>query len=240
MLATQTAQSVIDHGLTLGADFAEIFVEKSQSSNVNTLGAKVQSVESGIDFGIGLRLVYGTKVLYGYTNNTSGNEMMRILSDLAARDLRDPLVAMNAFDFRGAPDQHPVKKALSEDPEIESRIAYLLKADAAARAASNLISQTRGICREVEQRIEIFNSEGLHTRDTRHYVRATMTSIASDGSEQATGMKSDGGMIGWEISESLDAEKAGAESARQAIVNLGAKACPSGRMPVVIGNGFGG
>ena len=30
MLATQTAQSVIDHGLTLGADFAEIFVEKSQ------------------------------------------------------------------------------------------------------------------------------------------------------------------------------------------------------------------
>ena len=147
---------------------------------------------------------------------------------------------MNAFDFRGAPDQHPVKKALSEDPEIESRIAYLLKADAASRAASNLISQTRGICREVEQRIEIFNSEGLHTRDTRHYVRATMTSIASDGSEQATGMKSDGGMIGWEISESLDAEKAGAESARQAIVNLGAKACPSGRMPVVIGNGFGG
>ena len=240
MLATQTAQSVIDHGLTLGADFAEIFVEKSQSSNVNTLGEKVQSVESGIDFGIGLRLVYGTKVLYGYTNNPSAEEMMRILSDLAARDLRDPLVAMNAFDYRDAPDHHPLKKALSEDPEIESRIAYLLKADVAARAASNLISQTRGMCREVEQRIEIFNSEGLHTGDTRHYVRATMTSIASDGSKQATGMRSDGGMIGWEIAENLDAERTGAEAARQAIVNFGAKACPSGRMPVVIGNGFGG
>ena len=240
MLATQTAQSVIDHGLTLGADFAEIFVEKSQSSNVNTLGEKVQSVESGIDFGIGLRLVYGTKVLYGYTNNPSAEEMMRILSDLAARDLRDPLVAMNAFDYRDAPDHHPLKKALSEDPAIESRIAYLLKADVAARAASNLISQTRGMCREVEQRIEIFNSEGLHTGDTRHYVRATMTSIASDGSKQATGMRSDGGMIGWEIAENLDAERTGAEAARQAIVNFGAKACPSGRMPVVIGNGFGG
>ena len=240
MLATQTAQSVIDHGLTLGADFAEIFVEKSQSSNVNTLGEKVQSVESGIDFGIGLRLVYGTKVLYGYTNNTSADEMMRILSDLAARDLRDPIVAMSAFDYRDAPDHHPLKKTLSKDPSIESRIAYLLKADVAARAASNLISQTRGMCREVEQRIEIFNSEGLHTGDTRHYVRATMTSIAADGSEQATGMRSDGGMIGWEIAEKLDAEKTGAEAARQAIVNLGAKACPSGRMPVVIGNGFGG
>ena len=240
MLATQTAQSVIDHGLTLGADFAEIFVEKSQSSNVNTLGEKVQSVESGIDFGIGLRLVYGTKVLYGYTNNPSAEEMMRILSDLAARDLRDPLVTTKAFDYRDAPNHHPLKKALSEDPAIESRIAYLLKADVAARAASNLISQTRGMCREVEQRIEIFNSEGLHTGDTRHYVRATMTSIASDGSKQATGMRSDGGMIGWEIAETLDAERTGAEAARQAIVNFGAKACPSGRMPVVIGNGFGG
>ena len=197
----------------------EIFVEKSQSSNVNTLGEKVQSVESGIDFGIGLRLVYGTKVLYGYTNNTCADEMTRILSDLAARDLRDPLVAMKAFDYRDAPNHHPLKKALSEDPAIESRIAYLLKADVAARAASNLISQTRGMCRGVEQRIEIFNSEGLHTEDTRHYVRATMTSIASDGSKQATGMRSDGGMIGWEIAENLDAERTGAEAARQAIVN---------------------
>ena len=65
VLATQTAHSVIDHGLSLGADFAEIFVEKSQSSTINTLRESVQSVESGIDFGIGLRLVYGTKVLYG-------------------------------------------------------------------------------------------------------------------------------------------------------------------------------
>ena len=47
-------------------------------------------------------------------------------------------------------------------------------------------------------------------------------------------------MIGWEIAENLDAARTGAEAARQAIVNFGAKACPSGRMPVVIGNGFGG
>ena len=97
MLDTHTAQSVIDHGLSLGADFAEVFVEKSQSSTVNTLREQVQSVESGIDFGIGLRMVYGTKVLYGYTNDTSADEMMRILSDLASRDLRDPVITMTSF-----------------------------------------------------------------------------------------------------------------------------------------------
>lgn len=240
MLASETAQSVIDHGLSLGADFTEIFVEKSQTSTISTLREQVQSVESGIDFGIGLRLVYGNKVLYGYTNSTDADEMMRILSDLAARDLRDPATTTKSFDYRQPADLHPLARKLSEDPAIESRITYLLNADAAARKASNLISQTRGACREKEQRIEIFNSEGLHTADTRHYVRATMTAIASDGKEQATGMHSDGGMIGWEISKRLDAERTGAEASRQALVNLGAKPCPSGRMPVVIGNGFGG
>ena len=183
-------------------------------------------------------MVYGTKVLCGYTNDTSADEMSAF-SQTCVRDLQDPVITAS-FDYRDSPDRHPLKQMLSHDPAIESRVAYLLKADAAARAASNLISQTRGMCREVEQRIEIFKSEGLHIADTRHYARATMTSIAADGSEQATGMRSDGGMIGWELSEKLDAEQTGAEASRQAMVNLGAKACPSGRMPVVIGNGFGG
>lgn len=74
MLNHQMAQSVIDHGISLGADFAELFVERSQTNTISTLSNQVQSVESGIDFGIGLRLLYGTKVLYGYTNKPEGDE----------------------------------------------------------------------------------------------------------------------------------------------------------------------
>ena len=105
MLSPEIAQSVVDHGVALGADFTEIFVEKSQRNTVSTLSNQVQSVQSGIDFGIGLRLVYGTKVLYGYTNSTEADELKRILSDLAAKDLRDPTVEARAFDYRHRPDR---------------------------------------------------------------------------------------------------------------------------------------
>ena len=54
MLNPATAQSVIDHALSLGADFAELFVEKHLTSSLNTISEKVKSVDSGIDFGIGL------------------------------------------------------------------------------------------------------------------------------------------------------------------------------------------
>jgi predicted Zn-dependent protease len=71
MLESKIADSVVDHALSLGADFAELFVDRNQVNNIATLSNEVQSVQSGIDFGIGIRLVYGYKVLYGYTNKSS-------------------------------------------------------------------------------------------------------------------------------------------------------------------------
>ena len=240
MLNPQTAESVIDHALSLGADFAELFVEKNETNVVSTLSDEVQSVESGINFGIGLRLVYGAKVLYGYTNKTDQDELLRITSVLAAKDLRDPVSTLQAFNLDQIADIHPARKILSIDAETESKIAYLMAADRAARATGEQISQTRGSCLQREQCVEIFNSEGLHTNDVRNYIRASLTAIASEGGEQATGSWNDGGLLGWEIETGINPQKTGEEAARQALTNLTAKPCPSGRMPVIIGNGFGG
>ena len=240
MLAVDVSQSVIDHALSLGADFAELFAERRRVNDISTLSDKVQSVQSGIDFGIGIRLVYGTKALYGYTNRSDESGLKRISSELAARDLRDPATTTTPFDFRVPEDKHTTSVTLSEDPEVEGKVAHLLAADRTARLTSDHISQTTGFCMQAEQDIEVFNSEGLHTTDTRNYTRIGLSAIASDGGDQATGGWNEGGLIGWEIRETLDAKEMGNEAARQALVNLRAKPCPSGRMPVVIGPGFGG
>lgn len=240
MLNPAIAQSVIDHALSLGANFAELFIEKHRTSSVDTLSDKVKSVDSGIDFGIGLRIVFGSKVLYGYTNQTDADSLKKIASNLSSRDLRERVNEFISFDYRKMSDHHPAKIVLSKNAAIDSKVEYLLKADAAARAVSDSISQTRGYCMQREQEIEIFNSEGLHTGDTRNYIRSGLTSIASDGTEQATGGWNDGGLLGWELSDSMDPVYTGEEASRQALVNLSAKPCPSGKMPVVIGNGFGG
>ncbi len=240
MLDAKVAQSVIDHALFLGADFAELFVERKRINDVNTLSSEVQSVQSGIDFGIGIRLACGNKVLYGYTNRTDDAELKRITSELAAKDLRDARYSSTPIDYRVAPDNHPATRVLSGDSEVAAKVDYLLAADCAARASSDKISQTTGFCMAAEKSVELFNSEGLHTSDTRNYLRVGLSAIAAEGGEQATGGSDDGGLIGWELRDSLDPEEAGQEAARQALINLEAKPCPSGRMPVVIGPGFGG
>ncbi len=248
---TRIAESAIDHALSLGADFVDLFVERNYSSSITTLSDQVEPVQSGIDFGIGLRMVFGNKVLYGYTNTMDGDELKRIATELAAKDRRDPVTTATAFDFTSVDEQHPSAIILSSynnnhnsritnERAMTSKIDFLFEASAIAHKASEKITQTRGVCTQREQQIEIFNSEGLHIADTRHYIRAGMTAIAADGTEQATGNWNDGGLLGWELAETLDPRYTGEQASRQALVSLGAKACPSGRMPVVIGNGFGG
>ncbi|TGG91665.1 TldD/PmbA family protein [Natronospirillum operosum] len=240
MLDVTTARRVLDHALAQGADFADLFVERQQRQSLRTLLDQVEDVQSGLEFGIGIRLVYGHQVLYGYTNQTGADVLCDIVGTLAARDRRDPVTTATALDFRQPDDRHPTRVPLSVDTALAEKIDFLRRADQAARAEQAAITRTIGNILQREQQIEVFNSEGLHTRDVRHYCRVALTAVATDGQEQATGSDNIGGLLGWEVHSQRDPAALGAEAARQAGVNLGAKPCPSGRMPVVIGNGFGG
>jgi len=240
MLDENVALRVIDHALSLGADFAEIFIERHLTSSVNTLSDKVKTVNSGIDFGIGLRMFFDNKVLYGYTNQPQEEELKRIASELAAKDRRDPNTTSQNFNYLKFDDIHPATMPLDKDFCVPQKVEYLLAANSAAQKQADKISQTMGFCVQRQQNIQIFNSQGLQTKDSRHYTRAGLTVVVSDKGEQATGSWNDGGLVGWELNQGIDASATGTEAARQAMVNLSAKPCPSGNMPVVIGNGFGG
>ncbi|EGQ9291310.1 TldD/PmbA family protein [Vibrio vulnificus] len=240
MLNPVTAKAVIDHALFLGADFAELFVEHHQTNSIQFNSQEVDKINSGIDFGIGIRLFFGHKVLYGFTNSTEESELKRVTSLLAAKDKRDQIAQAGSLNLIRYPMQHVSLQPLSKDPCLDSKIAFLHQADLAARAQSDKITQFMGSVLQREQQIEIFNSEGLHIGDTRHYVRVATNAVAQDGSEQSVGMEGPGALMGWEFSQQLDAKALGQEVAEQALVKLNADVCPSGEMPVVIGNGFGG
>ncbi|EGS1996292.1 TldD/PmbA family protein [Vibrio vulnificus] len=240
MLNPVTAKAVIDHALFLGADFAELFVEHHQTNSIQFNSQEVDKINSGIDFGIGIRLFFGHKVLYGFTNSTEESELKRVTSLLAAKDKRDQIAQAGSLNLIRYQLQHVSHQPLSKDPYLDSKIAFLHQADLAARAQSDKITQFMGSVLQREQQIEIFNSEGLHIGDTRHYVRVATNAVAQDGSEQSVGMEGPGALMGWEFSQQLDAKALGQEVAEQALVKLNADVCPSGEMPVVIGNGFGG
>lgn len=240
LLDATTAYDVIDHALALGADFAELFIERKRRSHISLLSQQIDHISGGLDFGIGVRLFYGHKVLYGYTNSAQREELLRIVSLLTAKDRRAPQLAAKAFDFTLPSSAHPILLPLAVDRHLDEKVAFLHTLDRHARQHSEKIVQCVGQVMDWQQEVEIFNSEGLHTHDLRHYNRVMAQVIACQGCEQSMGYEAPGALMGWEHQRLLDPYTLAQIAAAQALIKLDASPCPSGPLPVIMENGFGG
>ncbi len=237
MLPLQTAQKVIDQGLGLGADFVEIFVEKSHVTSLDVLSSELDEARSLIDFGIGIRLIYGEKVLYGHTNKTALDELVSLTKLIAAADakalaaLASPLPSMvRSYELATSLDQ----------TTMEEKLRYLMRIDQAARKSSKHISQVEiGLIQKLQE-VEIFNSEGLWASEKRPYLRFRVNTVAEDGNMKYEGSENPGATRDWSFAQNLDPEALGKEAARTACVKLNAIPCPAGSMPVILDNAFGG
>ncbi len=65
-----------------GADFAELYVERWRRRAMRVLSGEVKEATSGLEYGAGLRLFYGTEVVYAYTNDLSPASLLEVAETL--------------------------------------------------------------------------------------------------------------------------------------------------------------
>ncbi|MGN1317426.1 MAG: TldD/PmbA family protein, partial [Lachnospirales bacterium] len=119
-------------------------------------------------------------------------------------------------------------------------VDYLKEGSDYAFKYNSLITQTSVGYLDQTQNILIANTEGLWAEDERIRTRITLSAVASNESEKQTGYFGPGAMKGFEFCNNLDIREIAGEAARSAVTMLKASNCPSGKMPVIIDNGFGG
>jgi len=239
MLNELLIKDVLDEALSTGADFAEIFVEQKESQSLMMISDKVDKANLGQDFGIGIRLFQGIRSVYGYTNDGTRDNLLKTAKTLATA--LSGSVQTGAIDLtrQEVLNQHLTKYDLNEIP-AKNRIAKMRQVSETIKNYHPLISQSRVNLLENKQHVLIANTEGLLVEDTRTHIRLALTAVASDGDILQTGSAGPGAHHGFEFIENLDLDFYGNDVARQAITMLEADHCPSGKMPVVIDNGFGG
>ncbi|HEM45853.1 MAG TPA: hypothetical protein ENO23_02300, partial [Alphaproteobacteria bacterium] len=179
-----------------GADFAEIFFESTLVHGVVCEEGRVERLTSGIDEGFGLRLIAGDRTAYGYSNRIDGDELRRIgrgvLAELGGG-------AAGTAVRAGEPLRSIADVAIPADGvPAEKKVAVVLAADRAARAAGCEVSQAQITCRDLLSRIAVFNSEGTAARDERRQFLFAVRAIASDGAGLQAAYRSRGGRVGFE------------------------------------------
>lgn len=237
MLDKNIASEIIFEALSLGADFCDIFVEKTKMQNISFNSSRVKNIQSGIDFGIGIRLIYGTKALYAYTNSNKKNDLLILTRNLAQNYKKE--VSAKKQSFNSALNYKHIS-AYKDGYELSDKIETLKKLDHLTRDNSKLVSQVSLGLLQKDTNIEIFDSEGLYAKEHRPYVRLLASAITKDGEEQASGSWYPGARGGFDYVNQLDLKEISDEIVRQSLTVLKAKPAPAGKMPVIIDNGFGG
>lgn len=239
MLNQLLVQDIIAAALETGGDFAEVFVEDKTSSTIQMVGGSVDSAISGRDFGVGIRILDGVFAVYAYTNDFSRDNLLKVARE-AAKAIRGGAVRQ-ALDLRKSTLQamHPIR-VLPADVTKARKTQWMRRAHEAAIGYDPVISQTKVSLLDWDQNVLIANSEGLFVEDRRVRTRLLIEAIASNGSEKQTGSWAPGAHQGLEFFDNLDIEWYAREAARTAKTMITADFAPSGKIPVIIDNGFGG
>ena len=240
MLDKKTMSDLISIVLHGGADFAEVYAEYSTNSTIQYANRKIENSSIRVISGVGIRAFVGTKTYFACTTDLTESGL-RECANRVAQAVGNPVDRIADFTLieRINPNIHPIREVPTDVP-TKVRAELLRSGCGKAYEADEKIIQVSGSLASMDKSFVVANSEGLYTSDRQIRTRMAISAIASNGTENQSGSCSPGRSMGMEVFELFDPNEIGRKAARQALVNLSAIPCPSGKMTVAIANGFGG
>jgi TldD protein len=237
LLAPELAQATLHRALARGGDWAELYAEERTGFGVSLDDHRVERPQSGREVGASIRIVKGEATYFGHVDGLAEPDLLA-LADSVSQAMRQ--------EARNAEAPSPVHPRpayeVAERPEdvpAERKVELLRVCDEAARAAGGEVTQVSANYVEGRRVVAIFHSGGFAAGDDRTRVRLGVQVVARRGERVETGHDTLGGHAGFEL-VSTSPEAVAESAARKALTALDAVDAPSGRMPVVVGNGFGG
>lgn len=234
------AESILEAGKSYGADYVEIFEEETRSSTLALKDQKIETASAGTEFGIGVRLLYGTEVLYAYTSDESKDALLNMVKTLAFG---------RSGSGKGVVKYVPTPCKFGEnypnfmDPRVLGngyKLDFLHAADESARQVSSRICQVVASITDSCSHVNIISSSGVNVSDYRCHTRLGINVTAGEGSEKIVSREAPGALAGYEALEKFNAPELAKMAAERSLRMLDAGHISGGMMPVVMGPGFGG
>jgi TldD protein len=237
LLDPALAERAIARALARGGDLGEVYAEDRRSFGIAIDDRRVERPHAGSGRGVSVRVVDGDATYFGHVDGTAEEDLLRV-ADSVAQAVRAGDARTVALDPARPVRRHPIEIP-PEDVDARTKAAVLRACDESARSAGGEVVQVSASYAESHRRVEVYNSDGVAAADDRTRVRLGVQVVARRNGTVETGHETRGGHAGWELI-ATDPEQVAAEAARKALTNLDAVDAPTGRMPVVVGNGFGG
>jgi len=239
MKTKEQCLELINIGLANGASFVELFFDNHYHNGLQALSGVLQTCNSSIVNGLGVRILDGTDELYGYTNNLDQDNLKNFVRDLAsAVKTNHNLPPLTEFNEEKVVD-HKIKFLPSKTP-VNKKTKYLIDVSKYMKDKDPHIVQAIAVLSESEQNVLVASSLGVYQHDLRVRTRFTIAAVAKNEVTMQRGSESFGKSCGLELFDKFNPYELADNAIRIALTSLSAEEFTSSTLPVIITNGFGG
>lgn len=172
---------VLTRALDLGAEFAELFLEDREETNIPYSSGRVEAVKSLRIYGAGLQLMNGMQRVYVYTNDTSEPSLFKLVEKAAEMLSEKRKAGIVGLTLREERFHNPCPVMLyPNEVTNQEKIRTLIAAEKAAKSAGPALRSLSMNYYDTDQRVLVANTEGLLTRDRRVTTRVRISPVVEN------------------------------------------------------------
>ena len=165
---------ILNHSLSSGGEYSEIFLENSYGTNILYDNGKIEKVNFSSSSGASLRVVSKEETIFAHTNEPTFENLMDLAKTLKK-------IASERFDNREILKVKELKECEKRDfspfqipfdqVEIDKKVEKVLKGVNLLKDADSRIKQITVSYSDSSRKVKVINSEGIIAEDIRNYPR---------------------------------------------------------------------
>ena len=234
-----TAARVMSELTGRGADAADLYFQHSRSNSLQLEDGIVSSASSGIQQGVGLRVVIGDQTGYAFTEDLTMPSMLAAARTASAIASGSAVAAPQAFNPLGVGDLYTTTVPWS-DVGVDQKLPILKFVEEKAKVMDPAIEKVAVYWADADERVMIATLDGKLVTDHRPMTRLTVVVTAKRDGKVQTGYSNIAAReeFGWYSEERILTMVK--EAVDRTMIQFEAIRPPAGEMPVILAAGASG
>jgi len=233
-------KKVLAAALEKGGDYADLYFEHAFNNSLGLRDGEVNSTFSGIDYGMGVRVLSGDQTGYAYVESTELPEMLKA-AKTAAR-IANAAVSDNklSLGLKVEPTNHYRIKQSWEDVSLKQRIPFVQKLNDRIFEIDERVDKVMVSLSDSSTHVLFANSEGVWYEDFRPMVSLSAVCVMQENGVYENGRAARSFRMGFEFLNDALIEEIAQETIAETAILFDAIKPKGGEMAVVLGAGGSG
>ena len=226
--------------LSRGGDFADLFFQHQVSTSLTLEDGEVNRAYSGVELGVGVRVVKGDQTGYGYTEDLSLQALLECARTAAAIADGPARALPGIFHLqRDLPDRYPVARPW-EAVRPEEKLPLLQALNDRAFAADPRVKKVSVHFRSEAGIVLMADSTGRIVEDRQPMTLLSVSVLAEQGGRREQNGYNVAGRAGMEFYTPERLDRVIEQAVARTAILFEAGPAPAGELPVVLAAGSSG